>query len=290
MNTYHVSVLLQEALDGLNVRAGKQYIDGTVGGGGHTGEILERGGRVLAIDFDEDALRFVGEKLKGEKNLLLARGNFKDIDNLARENGIDKAAGVLLDLGVSSHHFDEATRGFSVQRDGPLDMRMDQELSVKAGDLVNGLTRGELNQLFLSLGEERFAHRIADAIVRARQSGLIQTTTELVSIINRVVPRQQGGINPATKAFQALRIAVNDELNNIKEVLPKALSLLEPGGRLVVISFHSLEDRIIKNMFKEFEEEGLGKIITKKPIVPSDEEIEANSRSRSSKLRVFEKI
>ncbi|HEX8932088.1 MAG TPA: 16S rRNA (cytosine(1402)-N(4))-methyltransferase RsmH, partial [Patescibacteria group bacterium] len=167
---------------------------------------------------------------------------------------------------------------------------MDQELGVQAGDLVNALSRGELSKLFFTFGEERFSQRIADAIIRARQSGPIQTTTELASIVSRVVPNKQEKINPATRVFQALRIAVNDELNSLKEALPKALALLETGGRLVIISFHSLEDRIVKETFKEFKDKGLGTIITKKPIVPSIEEIAQNSRSRSSKLRVFEKL
>lgn len=293
MNKYHTSVLLQEAIDQLKVEKGKRYIDATLGGGGHSFEILKRGGVVLGLDVDQDALDYVRENFKFQISnfkLKLARGNFKNIDKLAEEHGFNNVAGVLFDLGVSSHHFDEAERGFSVRHTGPLDMRMDQELGVKAADLVNALNRGELSQLFFTLGEERFAHRIADAIVRARQAGPIQTTSELVSIVNSVVPKRREGINPATKVFQALRIAVNDELNSLKEALPKALNLLSAGGRLAVISFHSLEDRIVKETFKEFAEKSLGIIITKKPIIPSSEEIEENNRSRSSKLRVFEKI
>lgn len=293
MNNYHVSVLLQETIDALRVEPGKRYIDGTLGGGGHTGEILDLGAEVLGLDFDEDALRFVSEKLKTqitEGKLKIAKGNFKNIDALANENGFTSVDGVLFDLGVSSHHFDEASRGFSVQKEGPLDMRMDQDLGVKAGDLLNILTKGELYELFSKFGEERFAYAISNSIVRARQVKRIETTTDLVAVINRVVPRGREQINPATRVFQALRIAVNDELNNITEALPKAFALLKRNGRVVVISFHSLEDRIIKNTFKEWEEKGLGTMITKKPIVPTDEEIEKNNRSRSSKLRVFEKI
>jgi 16S rRNA (cytosine1402-N4)-methyltransferase len=293
MNNYHTSVLLQETIEALQVKPGKRYIDGTLGGGGHTGQILERGGEVLGLDFDDDALSFNKENLKeqiAKEKLKVARGNFKDIDNLAKENGFLSVDGVLFDLGVSSHHFDTAERGFSVQKTGPLDMRMDQELGVKAGDLLNVLTKGELYELFTKFGEERFAYAISNSIVRARQIKRIETTIDLVGIINRVVPKGKESINPATRVFQALRIAVNDELNNITEALPKALGLLKANGRIVVISFHSLEDRIIKNTFKEWEEKEFGTIITKKPIVPSESEIEANNRSRSSKLRVFEKV
>lgn len=293
MNTYHTSVLLNETIDLLNVEPGKRYIDGTLGGGGHTGQILEQGGEVLGLDFDEDALRFVSNKLKSHIDagkLKIAKGNFKNIDKLATDAGFTEVDGVLFDLGVSSHHFDTPERGFSVQKEGPLDMRMDQDLGVKAADLLNILTKGELYELFTKFGEERFAYAISNSIVRARQVKRIETTTDLVGIINRVVPKGREQINPATRVFQALRIVVNDELNNIEEALPKALALLKKNGRIAVISFHSLEDRIIKNTFREWEEKGLGTIITKKPIVPTEEEIEKNNRSRSSKLRVFEKV
>jgi 16S rRNA (cytosine1402-N4)-methyltransferase len=293
MNNYHKSVLLQEAIDLLNIEPEKKYIDGTLGGGGHTGAILDKGGEVLGIDFDDDALDFVKENLKfqiSNLKLKLAGGNFKDIDKIAKEQGFEKVSGIVFDLGVSSHHFDAEDRGFSIQKTGPLDMRMDRNLGVKASDLVNGLTKGELYELFNKFGEERFARTICESIISARKIKPIQTTTELADIIRRAVPGYKSDINPATRVFQALRIAVNDELNNIRESLPKAIELLESHGRLAVISFHSLEDRIIKNAFKEFEAKGLGKIVTKKPIVPTEEEIEANNRSRSAKLRVFEKI
>lgn len=297
MNTYHTSVLLNETIDLLNVEPGKRYIDGTLGGGGHTFEILDRGGIVLSLDFDNDALAYVSEKVKSQnskvkigENLFLARGNFKNIDKLAKENGIEAVDGVLFDLGVSSHHFDTPERGFSVQKEGPLDMRMDQDLGVKAADLLNILTKGELYELFTKFGEERFAYAISNSIVRSRQVKRIETTTDLVGIINRVVPKGRENINPATRVFQALRIAVNDELNNLTEALPKALALLKSNGRVAVISFHSLEDRIVKNTFKEWEEKELGTIITKKPIVPTESEIQMNTRSRSSKLRVFQKM
>lgn len=291
MDSYHTSVLLHETIEYLNVRSGKRYIDGTLGGGGHTREILARGGEVLGIDVDQDALDHVKEKFSETNGkLLLAKGNFRDIETIARENGFESVAGILFDLGVSSHQFDVAERGFSFQKEGPLDMRMDQELQVKANDLINILTKGELYDLFTRLGEERFASTIIRSIIRARRIKPIETTTELSEIISKAVPFSQPKVNPATRVFQALRIAVNDELNTIKEALPKALPLLEKNGRIAVISFHSLEDRIIKLQFREWEEEGMGKSVTKKPIIPGEEEIEANSRSRSAKLRIFEKL
>jgi len=297
MNTYHTSVLLKETIEQLQIKTGKRYIDGTIGGGGHTFEILKRGGRVLGLDVDQDALEFVQEKFKVQstkfkigENLILVKGNFSDIDTIAKEKGFATVAGVLLDLGVSSHHFDVPERGFSFQNNGPLDMRMDKDLQVNAGDLVNVLTKSELTELFTKLGEERFTRSIVAHIVEARKIKRIETTTELSEIVRKAVPFSKKGINPATQIFQALRIAVNDELNNLIEALPRVISLLESKGRVAIISFHSLEDRIVKRSFLEFEEKGLGTIITKKPIVPTDEEIERNNRSRSSKLRVFEKV
>jgi len=291
MSDYHTSVLLRETIEQMQIKAGGKYIDGTLGGGGHTSEILKRGGKVLGIDVDEDALEFVREKLKVEKgNLILAQGNFKDTDKVAKENGFTNVSGILLDLGISSHHVDTPERGFSFLKEAPLDMRMDKSLQVTAGDLVNVLTKGELIELFTKLGEEPFAKTIASRIVDARKTKRIETTVELSEVIRKAVPYSKQGINPATKAFQALRIAVNDELNSLLEVLPKAVTLLEKGGRLAIITFHSLEDRIVKREFLTFEEKGLGTIITKKPIAPTVQEIAANSRSRSSKLRVFEKL
>ena len=289
---YHTSVLLQETIAQLRVAAGKQYIDGTIGGGGHAGAILEKGGLVLGIDVDSDALANIKKNYQlpiANAQLILTKGNFKDIDTIARENEFESVAGILLDLGVSSHHFDEPERGFSFGHEALLDMRMDKDLRVKAGDLVNVLTKNELIELFTKLGEEPFARPIATHIIEARKIKPITMTTELAEIIKKAVPYAKK-INPATKVFQALRIAVNDELNNLTEALPKAVTLLESGGRLAVISFHSLEDRIVKRSFLEFAADGLGTIITKKPIIPENNEIKANSRSRSAKLRVFERI
>lgn len=289
---YHISVLLHETIEALQVKTGGQYIDATLGGGGHTGKILQLGGNVLGIDQDSEALEEVKNNFAdaiSNGKLRLAKGNFKDIDRLVRDNGIKDVSGILFDLGVSSHQIDEPGRGFSFQNDGPLDMRMDKDLNVKAADLIHILTKGELYELFTKLGEERFSRSIISGIIRARKIKKIETTAELAEIINKSVPYRQKGINPATRVFQALRIAVNDELNSLAEALPKAIELLGQNGRMAVITFHSLEDRIVKHQFKEWEEKGLGNIITKKPIIPAEEEIEKNSRSRSSKLRVFER-
>jgi 16S rRNA (cytosine1402-N4)-methyltransferase len=292
MSDYHTSVLLHETIEWLQVEAGRQYIDATLGGGGHTSAILERGGIVLGIDQDKEALSEVEKNFKFEilnLKLRLAKGNFKDIDRLARENRCAKVSGIVFDLGVSSHQFDLAERGFSFQKEGPLDMRMDLDQKVKAADLIHILTKGELYELFTKLGEEWNARPIITSIVRARQIKKIETTSELADIINKAVPHRQKGINPATRVFQALRIAVNDELNNLIEALPKARDIVGDGGRIIVITFHSLEDRIVKHQFRQWAEQGLGEVLTKKPLIPTDEEIEHNKRSRSAKLRVFEK-
>lgn len=298
MNDFHTPVLLQEAIDFLKVKKGSKYIDATLGGGGHTKEILERGGEVLGIDVDEDALNYVQENLKSQISnlkLKLARGNFKNIDKIARLKDFSRVSGILFDLGVSSFQLENPERGFSYQKEGPLDMRMDKELKVQAADLLNILTKGELDELFFKLGEENNSRTISDGIIRARGIKPIRTTGDLVLIIQESLGKK--GRTSALKRsfiakriFQALRIAVNDELNSLREVLPAAYSLLDRKGRVAVISFHSLEDRIVKNAFKEFELKNMGRIITKKPIVPSLLEIERNSRSKSAKLRVFEKI
>src|SRR3990167_6426219 len=296
MNDFHRPVLLQEVIDLLRVRKGSKYIDATLGGAGHSEKILELGGIVLGIDQDEDALNYVkNRKFEGFKNLSLYLGNFKEIDRIAHLKGFDKVSGILFDLGVSSFQLENPERGFSYQKEGPLDMRMDKKLKVQAADLLNILTKGELNELFFKLGEENNARIISDGIVRARGIKPIRTTEDLVSVIQESLGKKGrtsafDRSKVAKRIFQALRIAVNDELNNLKEALPKAYTLLDRRGRLAVISFHSLEDRIVKNYFKEFEKKNMGKIITKKPIVPSFLEIEKNSRIKSAKLRAFEKI
>lgn len=309
METYHVSVLLREVIEALRVQPGKQYIDATLGGGGHSLEIIQHGGVVLGIDADEEAILEVKKILRdkdiktlGEKkenalhisvsqypNISLVRGNFKDIDTIAKTTGFERVDGILFDLGVSSHQLEEAERGFSFRKEGPLDMRMDQGLQVRARELVNGLGKGELYELLTKLGEEQFARSISAAIVEERKKKPIETTGDLEKIVRRAVPVRGSTIHPATRVFQALRIAVNDELHSIREALPKAFTLLNGGGRIAVISFHSLEDRIVKNYFREIVQEGRGRLVKEKPIIPSDTETEHNPRSRSAKLRIIEK-
>lgn len=302
MNDYHVPVLHKEVLEQLRVEEGKKYIDATLGGGGHTFEILKQGGEVLGIDVDDDALKFVESKIKNQElrnqgKLILAKGNFKNIDDIGRVNGFEKVAGILFDLGVSSFQLDTPEKGFSFLRNGNLDMRMDKTLGVKAADLLNGLSEKELSVLFIKIGEEHRGKTIAREIVAARKNKLFETTDELVTVIAKV-----HGIHNATgliakrkaeiskRVFQALRIIVNDELHSIDEALPKAFGLLEQGGRLLVISFHSLEDRIVKNTFNEFEKKKKGKLVTEKPIMAGEEELMINPRSRSAKLRIIERL
>ncbi len=306
MNDFHVPALLQEAIEFLAVKKDELYIDATLGGGGHTTSILEKGGKVLGLDADQEAIEYVQNKFKIQnlkfkigEDVRLVHGNFRNIDEIAKQNEFTHVAGVLFDLGVSSHQLDTEERGFSFQSEGPLDMRMDRSLAVRAADLLNALSQKELYELFSKLGEERYAFTISKNIIRSRGIRPIQTTRDLVSIIDSAVNKGKGrspvrqaqgkNIHSATRVFQALRIAVNDELRSLQEALPKALELLKPGGRLVVISFHSLEDRIVKNAFKEFEQKGKGMILTEKPIGPSAAELEKNIRVRSAKLRAFEK-
>lgn len=292
---YHTPVLLQETVESLQIRKGAKYIDATLGGGGHTEEILKRGGIVLGIDVDEDALHFVKNRIQDAK-LICVQGNFRDIDSIAKEHGFEHVAGVLFDFGVSSFQLDRAEKGFSFTKSGPLDMRMDKSLSFTAKDLVNGLTRAELQELFVRLGEERNAKNIASEIVRDREESQIETTDQLVRVIEKAFGVTNEMISPKRRAqmcmrvFQALRIGVNDELGVIRDALPKALELLDKNGRLVVISFHSLEDRIVKQTFVDFEKRGRGKIITKKPVITGEDEARSNRRSRSAKLRVIEKV
>ncbi|HUD45116.1 MAG TPA: 16S rRNA (cytosine(1402)-N(4))-methyltransferase RsmH [Patescibacteria group bacterium] len=291
MNNYHVSVLLKEVIEYLKVKENEKYIDATLGGGGHSLEILRKGGGVLGIDVDQEALSYVGGwRLEDRRRITLARENFRNIDSIAKGNGFEQVAGILFDFGVSSHQIDDPKRGFTFQQSANLDMRMDQDLGVTAKDLVNALSKKDLIEVFSKYGEERFAHGIATEIVNVRKEGLITTSEDLLSIINRVMPAKLDRIAAAARIFQSLRIVVNDELHAIEETLPKALSLLKPKGRLVAISFHSLEDRIVKNTFKEFEAKNFGKILTAHPIGATDEEMKDNVRSRSAKLRAFEKL
>jgi 16S rRNA (cytosine1402-N4)-methyltransferase len=293
--SFHKPVLLKEVIEYLNIKAGEKYLDATLGGGGHAQEILKRGGKLLGIDCDPWAIEAARGCLSSacpDASWQLARGNFAHLKEIALEHGFAQVAGVLFDLGVSTYQLETAERGFSFNLECPLDMRMDPDLQVTAADLVNGLSENELKEIFTRFGEERYARRLAGAIGRARQIKPIKTANQLAAIILKAWPRRGRfeRIHPATRCFQALRIAVNDELGNLRKALPQAGELLKPKGRLVVISFHSLEDRIVKRFFKEEEKEEKLRIITKKPIRPTEAEINSNPRSHSAKLRVAEKI
>lgn len=295
MNKYHTPVLLKESIDLLNVEKGEKYIDATLGGGGHTKEILALGGKVLGIDVDEDAIEYVKERLGKENNLTLVKGNFRNIDEIAHLNKFEEVSGIIFDLGVSSHQIDTPKRGFSFLKEGPLDMRMDKDSPVTAEALVNLLGKGELYDIFNNFGQERRSWFISNSIIRTRRIKPIQTTQDLTKIIEKAYGIKNGRATEFTKnlvnkkVFQALRIAVNSELENIEEALPKAIYLLKEKGRIAVISFHSLEDSIVKKTFKEFEKKNMGKVITEKPISANENEMEENPRARSAKLRVFEK-
>ena len=286
MSDFHRSVLLKESIDYLNVRPNELYVDATLGGGGHTKEILNNGGRVIGIDVDLDAIDHIRDSLRSD-HLIVEQDNFRNIDKILSKHGVTEISGIIFDLGVSSKQLDTAGRGFSFSKSGPLDMRMGGDLKVTGADLVNGLTETELYELFFRSGEERYARRIARVIVRSRQNEKIEKTDQLAKIIEASIGRSASKIHPATKVFMALRMAVNSELDNLKESLEKSTNFLKIEGRLVVISFHSLEDRIVKNFVRNTSELVQ---INKKPIIPTEEEIKENPRSRSAKLRVAEKI
>ncbi len=284
----HQSVLLNEVLNYLNLSPGKKIIDCTFGWGGHSLEILKRvqpNGQVLGIERDQEVFK----KQKEEEGLILKQGNFSDLKKISKDfNPVD---GILLDLGLSSWQIDQSQRGFSFLKDEPLIMRTGPE-GITAWEIVNGWTESQLRRIILDYGEEKYAGRIAKLIYKKRRKEKIKTTYQLIDIIKEAVPisYQRKKIHFATKTFQALRIAVNDELGNLEKVLPQALEILKKDGRLVVISFHSLEDRIVKNFFRQQNQEKKLKILTKKPVSPTLEEIKINSRSRSAKLRVIQKI
>lgn len=299
VSDFHKPVLLQEILDFLKVSKGKKYIDATLGGGGHTWEILKHGGIVLGIDHDQDAISHVEGEIKNSQfrlgeDLIIVKGNFRDIDEIAHLKGFENISGILFDLGVSSHQIGMGERGFSFQKDAVLDMRMDKELGVTAADLLNVLSKKELYELFTKFGEEPRARAISNIIVESRRVRPIKTTEDLVGIIAKGYGRTIESLSPAHRAnlakrvFQALRIVVNDEINNLQKALEKAPGLLEKGGKIAIISFHSLEDRIVKKTFEDWEEEGKGVILTKKPVLPTTSESLENRRARSAKLRVFE--
>ena len=309
MNFSHQSVLLTETVDALCVKPEGTYVDGTLGGGGHAGAVLSKlndQGRLIGIDQDEAAITAAGERLKAFSNITLIRDNYCNMKGILKHRGIAGVDGIVLDLGVSSYQLDTPERGFSYQADAPLDMRMDQRQSVTAEDIVNGYSREELFRMIRDYGEDPFAANIARHIVNAREEKPIKTTGELVEIIKAAIPmkiRKKGG-HPAKQTFQAIRIECNRELDVLKSSLDEMIDLLGPGGRICVITFHSLEDRIVKTIFKNAEnpctcppefpvctcgKKPKGKVITRKPILPTEAEMAVNPRSKSAKLRVFEK-
>ncbi|MEA3355375.1 MAG: 16S rRNA (cytosine(1402)-N(4))-methyltransferase RsmH [Patescibacteria group bacterium] len=285
----HKPVLLNESIKFLKIKPNKNYLDCTLGSGGHAVEIIKKGGKLYGLDIDPEAIKRTTKRINQtcpNAFYKIKLGNFSKLKEHARDLKLTSVSGILMDLGLSSDQLENKKLGFSFQNDSPLDMRANPDLKVAAKDLINGLSKNELIKLFKKYGEEQYALSIANHIVLRRQQSPINTTLELVNLITKV-KRKRGGIHQATKVFQALRIAVNDELNNLKTALPQAYDLLEEKGKLVVISFHSLEDRIVKNFIKEHK--GL-KNLTKKPITPNQEELTLNPRSRSAKLRAAFKI
>lgn len=310
MEFNHVSVLLKETVDGLNLKPGAVIVDGTMGFGGHTREVLRRldgTGRAICIDQDADAIAAATKRLEPYKErVTIVRGNYVDMPLYLDSMGVEQVDGIMLDLGVSSFQLDEASRGFTYRMDGPLDMRMDQRNPVTAADLVNSYSKEELLRVLWDYGEERYARNIVDRIIRERESAPITTTMQLVDIIRASIPakaRNAGG-HPAKRTFQALRIEVNHELDVLTDSIDAMIDRLAPGGRLCIITFQSLEDRIVKNQFKKNEnpctcppefpvcvcgKKSKGRAVTRKPVLPTEEEIARNKRSKSAKLRIFEK-
>ena len=302
--TKHIPVLIEEVMTLLRCEPGRTYVDATLGGGGHALEILRRSapdGMVIGLDWDEEAISEARKALMpfGER-VKIFRENFIHLPQLLKTLKIEQVDGILLDLGLSSFQLEKEERGFSFRGEGPLDMRMDQRMDHTADDLVNHLSPEELEETLSKYGEERWAKRIAKAIVQERERGSIDTTQALGKIVYQTIPRrfQSRKIDPATKTFQAFRIRVNDELENLKKILETGWELLKKGGRMCVISFHSLEDRMVKETFRKLEKggtdglspEAVVRILTKKPIMPSEEEQRRNPRSRSAKLRCAEKV
>ncbi|AHB40084.1 TPA: 16S rRNA (cytosine(1402)-N(4))-methyltransferase RsmH [candidate division WWE3 bacterium] len=289
---YHKPVLLKEVLEHLKVNKGAKYIDATLGDGGHTVEILKMGGTVLGLDVNPAAVQRAANRIKDlglSENFTGAADNFKHIKEVAVSQGFEKVSGILFDLGYSTFELEEGNIGLSFLSDQPLDMRLDTALGVTAADLVNALPEERLTDIIFGYSDERMSRRFAKAIVEARKLRKIQTTRQLAEIIKSAAPPdyERGRINPATRTFQALRIAVNNELENLEDSLPRAARLLLPGGRMVVISFHSLEDGIVKQFGLDVQP--MLKRVVKKPLVPVEEEINENPRARSAKMRVFEK-
>ena len=311
MEFKHYSVLLEETIDNLNIRPDGVYVDGTLGGGGHSYQICRRltdGGRLIGIDQDKDAIAAARERLKEfEDRVTIVRSNYSNMKNVLQDLGIEKVDGIVLDLGVSSFQLDTPERGFTYRsEDAPLDMRMDDRQKRTAKDIVNEYSEAELFRIIRDYGEDRFAKNIAKHIVAARKDKPIETTGELNRIISGAIPMkvQATGGHPSKRTYQAIRIELNHELDVLKDTLDDMIDLLNEDGRLCIITFHSLEDRIVKSNFKKNEnpctcpssfpvcvcgKKSKGRVVTRKPILPSEEELEANSRSKSAKLRVFEK-
>ena len=305
MEFKHEPIMLNECLENLNIKKDGIYVDGTLGGAGHSIKILERldeSGRLIGIDRDEDALSASQKRLVDYSNVTYVWGNHENIRNHLDEIGVDLVDGILLDLGVSSYQIDEGERGFSYTKNARLDMRMNRKQDLDAEYIINNYSKEELEKIFFEYGEENFSKKIANKIVNARAERKIETTFELVDIIRSAVPKN--AIDSFKRIFQALRIEVNGELRDLKKAIEDSILSLKDGGRLCVITFHSLEDRIIKNTYIEYEGrctcpkdfpkcvcgyKSYGKVVTRKPIIPCEEEQERNSRSRSAKLRVFER-
>ena len=310
MEFNHVSVLLNECLEGLNIKENGIYVDGTLGGAGHSSEILKRlskEGRLIGIDQDTDALKAAKERLKDYSNVTFVHSNFSNIENVLNNLNIDGVDGILMDLGVSSYQLDEGERGFSYMKDAPLDMRMNRDNDFSAYNVINEYSEEDLYRIIRDYGEEKFARRIASFIVENRQEKNIETTLELVEIIKSAIPAKarREGPHPAKRTFQAIRIEVNSELSILNKTIEDGVGKLNKGGRMAIITFHSLEDRIVKNKFrdlavscrcpKEFPvcvcgEKAKVKVISRKAIEPTKEEVDINPRSRSAKLRVIEKL
>ena len=311
INFQHRSVLLDECIEGLNINPAGIYVDGTAGGGGHSLEIVKRltdGGRLIAIDRDDAALCAASKRLADYSDrVTFVKSNFSSVKEVLENLGIEKINGILMDLGVSSYQLDTPERGFSHNNDAPLDMRMDTTATLDAYMVVNNYSREQLKKIIYDYGEDKFAPRIANAIVNAREIKPIETTGELVKIIKSAIPAaaRDGGHHPAKRTFQAIRIEVNGELDAIEPAIDSAVEMLDVGGRVCIITFHSLEDRIVKQTYAKHAEgctcpknfpvcvcgkTPAVKVITRKPIVPSDRELEENPRSRSSKLRIAEKL
>lgn len=311
MTFAHKSVLLKESIEYLNIKPEGIYVDGTLGGGGHSLEIMKKlnnKGKLIGIDRDQNAIEAARERLeKYIDKTTIIHGNFMDICRLVTDAGYGKVDGILLDLGVSSYQLDRAERGFSYMQDAPLDMRMDKTQSLTAREVVNEYSSEELYRIIKKYGEERWASRIASFIVSERSKKTIETTLQLVDIIKSAIPAaaRRKGPHPAKRTFQAVRIEVNNELGGLEEAIKDGIKILNPGGRICIISFHSLEDRTVKEVFKELEnpctcpgefpicvcgKQPVVKVIARKGIVPGEEEIEQNPRSRSARLRIAEKL